>query len=329
MDILYADFDQSLTVYKKTIKNRKYSTEVINKRKSGELFISIISASVLVERGGKVLGLMGISRDISDWKRVEVELKRAKEEAEAANHAKSEFLAHMSHEIRTLLTSVIGYGELLEGKLSDKSEFYEYVQCILRNGHHLLCLIDDILDLSRVEKGKLFIQSVLCHPSHIVAASCHILQNKISEKNINLHVEYLSKIPETIESDPTRILQCLVNLVGNAIKFTHADGNVKFMIDFVTENEKPLLRFQIKDDGVGIESDQLDLILQPFEQGHINDSLKISGVGLGLTITRQLAELLDGSLSVTSELNKGSTFTLKNCLWKEKRGFAFSRHYPR
>ena len=310
VDLLYAHKDQSVNVYKNTIKKHRYSTEIINRRKNGEKFPSLISASILVERGGKTIGLMGISRDISDFKRVEKDLKKAKETAEAANQAKSEFLANMSHEIRTPMTSVIGYAELIEDRLPENSELFEFVGSIKRNGQHLLQLINDILDLSQVEKGKLALHYVYCSPANIITNLYHIICGRSEDKGVSIEINYLDEIPKFIYSDPTRILQCLVNLVGNAIKFSHKGNSVTISVEYLPNGIEPLLQFQVKDTGIGIPEKQLSSIMEPFEQGDIPVEILSEGVGLGLSITRRLADLLGGSLSVESRHKVGSTFTI-------------------
>ena len=310
VDLLYADKNQSLSVYQHTLEEHQYSAEITNRRKNGELFPSLISASILVERGGKTLGLMGVSRDISDFKRVEAELKRAKEEAEKANRAKSEFLTNMSHEIRTPMTSVIGYAELLEDGLIGNPELLEFVRSVKRNGQHLLHLINEILDLSQVEKGKLALNHVYCSPQNIMTNLYHITNGKSKEKGLSLSVNYIGRIPKFIHSDPTRILQCLVNLVGNAIKFTPTGGSISVSIECLKDDEEPVLCFQVTDTGIGIPANQLKIIMEPFEQGNIPNEISSQGVGLGLSITRRLANLLGGSVSVKSQHGNGSTFTL-------------------
>ena len=314
VDLLYADPDQSLNVYSNTIKKNRYSAEVINRRKNGKFFPSIISASILVERDGRILGLMGISRDISEWKKVELDLKKAKELAEAANKAKSEFLANMSHEIRTPMTSVIGYAELLEDHMKAQPDLFEFVQIIRRNGEHLLRLMNDILDLSLVERGKLIVKRVSCQPQQIIKNLCHILQSNCDAKNLYLEIHFDGKIPTSIYSDPTRILQCLVNLLGNAIKFTPRGGKIFLNLCYFKDPSGSYLKFRVKDSGIGIPKDKISLLMKPFEQGEFPGQVESKGAGLGLSITQSLSQLLGGSLSVKSKENEGSEFTLLvNC----------------
>ena len=310
VDLLYADEEQSVSVYEHTLENQQYSAEIVNRRKNGDLFPSLISASILVERGGQTLGLMGISRDISDLKKVEADLKKAKEDAEAASRAKSEFLTNMSHEIRTPMASIIGYAELLEDGCTKNQELLEFVGRIKHNGQHLLRLINDILDLSQVEKGKLTLHHVYCSPFNIITNLSHIMRGRSDDKNVSFDVKYQGKIPKFIHSDPTRILQCLVNLVGNAIKFTPEGGNVLILVEYFPDDTNPLLCFKVKDTGIGIPPEKLSLIMQPFEQGDIPCDLSFQGVGLGLPITHRLAHLLGGSLVVESQHEIGSIFSL-------------------
>ncbi len=308
VDMLYAYLDQSKCVYENTVKNKRYTAEVINRRKNGDLFPVIISASVLVEKGGKVLGTMGISRDISESKRVELELQKAKNQAETANRAKSEFLTHMSHELRTPMSSIIGFTELMRDYLADKPEPMDFLQTIERNSRHLLRMINEILDLARIESGKLTIQKDRYQTYLLVKDVYNLLVGNAVRKNININIEAQSNFPEYIYTDSTRVIQCLVNLVGNAIKFTPQGGKIHILLDFDCQGDNPNMRFHISDTGIGIAPAYLDKIMLPFERGKMADQFE--GTGLGLTITKRIAALLGGDLKVSSMENSGSTFIL-------------------
>ncbi len=310
VDMLYAYLDQSWCVYENTIKNDRYSVEVINRKKSGELFPSLISTSVLVERSGKILGTMGISRDITEQKRTQTALRDAKNKAETADQAKSEFLTHMSHELRTPMTSIIGYAELLRDALGNQQDYLDLIDTIERNGRHLMRIINEILDLSRAERGKLTIERSWCQPYLLVRDVYDLLIGRSTEQRVTLKTEIRGQIPESINSDPTRILQCLINIIGNAVKFTPRNGKVVVVAEYLSDADKPMLAFEVTDTGIGIPPDQLKNIMKPFEQGGCAIPLKYGGTGLGLTITKRLAQLLGGDLTVESEVGTGSSFRL-------------------
>ncbi len=310
IDMLYAYLDQSWCVYENTVKRKQYTAEVINRKKNGDLFQSMISTSVLVERGGKLLGTMGISRDITEEKRVLKQLKDAKDQAEAANRAKGEFLTHMSHELRTPMYGIVGYAELLKDVLANQPEYIDLVETVERNGQHLLRIINEILDLSRAESGKLTVEHGQCQPYVLVNDVVNFMLARSEEQGVTLRTEIEGMIPETIYSDRTRVMQCLLNLVGNAVKFTSRGGEVVICVRYLMNAGTPTLAFAVSDTGIGIPADQLALIMEPFEQGDPSISVKYGGTGLGLTITKRMAALLGGDLVVESEVDEGSTFTL-------------------
>lgn len=228
----------------------------------------------------------------------------------ASPELKDKFLANMSHEMRTPITAVLGYAELLEDSLRDSPRLLDYVLNIHRNSEHLLCLINDILDLSKVESGRLKVEQIACCPFTVVSDSYHLLRTKSIEKGIMLKVVYQGEVPESIQSDPTRILQCLVNLIDNAIKFTPASGMVQVIVSFQDRTPTPALEFRVVDTGIGIAPEGVRKIFQPFEQATVETTRQYGGTGLGLSITKRLAGLLDGQLTVESHVGQGSTFSL-------------------
>jgi len=238
------------------------------------------------------------------------ELERAMREAEAANRAKSDFLANMSHEIRTPMSSILGYAELMLTPDSSQSDRLDYVQTIRRNGEHLLQVINDILDLSKIEAGRFEIEAVACEPTQIVADVASLMRLRAEEKGLDFRVEFQSQMPERIVSDPTRLRQVLLNLVGNAIKFTER-GSVRLRVALEEADGEPSLRFDVVDTGIGITDQQLSKLFRPFTQGDETMSRRFGGTGLGLAISKRLAELMEGSLSAASVPGEGSTFTLR------------------
>ncbi len=255
---------------------------------------------------GEIMYLIPSGVDISERKRAEDQLEQARAIAEAANKSKSEFLANMSHEIRTPMTAILGYTDLIAEKINDE-ETAQHVQTIRRNGDFLLDIINDILDLSKIEAGKFEISQQRFSPQHLVEDVRSIMDVRASANNIDLIVKYRGTIPDQVESDPKRLRQILINLVGNAIKFTPS-GSVELVVCY--EKETDQLRFDVVDSGIGISETQRNRLFQAFSQGDGNVNREFGGTGLGLAISKRLTEMLGGEILVESELGKGSTFTV-------------------
>ncbi len=233
--------------------------------------------------------------------------------AEAANRSKSEFLANMSHEIRTPMTAILGFAEALldePGQEEAPPERREAVETIRRNGEHLLGVINDILDLSKIEAGKLDVESTTCSPAAVVAEVAALMRLRAEEKGLALHVEYDGSIPNTIRTDPLRLRQILINLVGNAVKFTET-GRVRIVVRLVQVTDgAPRLRFDVIDTGIGLTEEHRAGLFQPFTQADSSMTRKFGGTGLGLTISKRFAQMLGGDIVVDSVPGKGSTFSL-------------------
>jgi two-component system, sensor histidine kinase len=242
----------------------------------------------------------------------ERELEAANLEAEAATYAKSMFLANMSHELRTPLTAILGYGELLSEILAGSAvtaEAREACAVMNGNGTHLLGLINDILDLSKIEAGRLEVERLRFAPSDIMRDVEATMRVRAQAKSLELHVMGEGLIPATIESDPTRLRQILLNLLGNAIKFTER-GSVMLRVRCLgADGPNPLLELAVIDTGVGMTTEQASRLFQPFAQADASMNRRFGGTGLGLMISRSLARLLGGDLTVISGPGQGSTFT--------------------
>ncbi|MCC9605709.1 response regulator [Blastopirellula sp. JC732] len=248
------------------------------------------------------------------WKIVHAhdELLAAQHRAEAANEAKSRFLATMSHELRTPMTAILGFTEnLMESPdYGSGEERNETLSTILRNGEHLLGLIDDVLDLSKIEAGRTEIHTELCSPGRIANEVASILKKRAASRRLSLAVRCKTPIPAEIETDALRLRQILINLVGNALKFTEKGGVTLELSSTFGDVGRRMLRFRVTDTGPGIPSEKLESIFEPFVQADDTVSRSYGGAGLGLPISRRLAELMGGTLIVESAMGKGSSFTL-------------------
>ena len=238
------------------------------------------------------------------------ELARACEAAMAASRAKSEFLANMSHEIRTPLNSIMGYADLLgNGWVDSPEEREEMISAVHCSGKHLLTVIDDILDLSKIESGRLELDTNSVSPQQIIADVLSLMQASYREKNLSLDCQWQGLIPETITTDAPRLRQILINLLGNARKFTPS-GGVKLMVEMVQQSASWQLRVDVKDTGIGIPREMHEKVFEPFVQADTTVTRRFGGSGLGLSISRRLARMMGGDLTLTSEPALGSTFAL-------------------
>jgi len=236
------------------------------------------------------------------------DLSTARHAAEAATAAKSDFLANMSHEIRTPMTAILGFAENMLDPDQTESDRLKCVQTIRRNGKNLLAIINDILDLSKIEAGKIRMEHMECQPCHIVAEIASLMRVRAGAKGLTFKVEYVEAIPETIQSDPVRLRQILINLIGNAIKFTEV-GAVRLVTQFVNDGDKPRLQFDVIDTGRGITEQQKASLFQPFMQADSSTTRKFGGTGLGLTISKRFAQLLGGTITVAeTKIGVGTTF---------------------
>lgn len=233
-------------------------------------------------------------------------LRKARAEAEEANSAKSNLVATVSHEIRTPMTAILGYADVLISSLADP-EHLKAARTIRRNSEYLLKLVDDILDLSKLESGKLAIELVPCSPRRIVRDVVQLMQVRADAKTLALEVDIDESVPRSVITDPMRLRQILLNLVSNAIKFS-SHGAVRISLTNLVSSDNTVMELRIRDEGIGMTARQIDKLFYPFAQGDEATSRLYGGSGLGLWISRRLANLLGGEIHVESVPGQGSTF---------------------
>ncbi len=255
---------------------------------------------------GATEGFFCLMTDLTDIHDSEIKLEEARKMAEESNRLKSDFLANMSHELRTPMTAIIGYSEEVLEQLA-QGEQQEMVATILNNGQYLLELMNDILDLSKVESGKLEIERIECDLPSVCQSVYQLMEGRATQKGIELKIVIDSDIPDRIVSDPTRLRQILINFIGNAIKFTH-EGEVKLVLK--TSMDRSKIIFRVQDTGIGMDKEQMDRLFKPFTQADASISRKFGGTGLGLTICKLYAELMEGKIEVESAQEIGSTFKI-------------------
>ncbi len=287
--------------------------EMAWRHRDGSLRYVDCDAQPLKDRRGQLQGFRGVVRDVTEPRKArqqaEALLAHAKECAEAASHAKSEFLANMSHEIRTPMTAILGFTELLVDRLAEPQDV-EATLVIQRNARQLLALLDEILDLSKIEAGKMKCEPIPCSPWAVVRDVVSLMEVRAQSKGLYLEVERHSPIPEVIVTDPGRLRQILINLVGNAIKFTEAGGVRVAMSSRSTGDEDPQLEIEVIDTGIGITAEQLSKLFRPFTQADATMTRRFGGTGLGLSISKRLAAMLGGDITAESAPGQGSTFRL-------------------
>lgn len=305
------------------------NAELKLRNKSGKLIDVLINGSVYKDDRGNVLGVMIVIRDVTEQKRYDRELNKAKETSELAREvaeeakskaesatqiaedavkAKQQFLSNMSHEIRTPMNSIIGFTKVvLKTELTIKQK--EYLQAIKMSGDALIALINDILDLAKVDAGKMTFERTPFKLSQSISAMLHLFETKIQEKNLTLNIEYDETIPEVLLGDPVRLHQIILNLVSNAVKFTN-QGNIMVKVCKQSEDDtKVKIEFAVSDSGIGIPPEKIKSIFENFQQASSDTSRLYGGTGLGLAIVKQLVEPQGGTINVESEVEVGSTFS--------------------
>ena len=302
---------EALDMLREALLNRVYcKVTLLNYRKDGSTFWNDLQITPVLDPQGQLSHYVGTQTDVSERRQSELSLQQALYAADAANRAKSAFLATMSHEIRSPMAAILGYADVLAANISD-SEQLANIAVIKRNGAYLLELINDILDLSKIETGKLDIVSAETDLSDLIADVYSLMSVRAQDKQLPLDVEYHSPIPRRILSDATRLRQILINLLSNAIKFTER-GRVRLTVSYMPERTQ--LTMAVIDTGIGMSEDEQQQLFQPFTQSP--SARHFGGTGLGLAISQRLAHLLGGEITVQSQPMQGSTFTVRlsvNC----------------
>ncbi len=323
---------------------RPFDGELYNYTKEGRGYWKSVSITPIFDEQGERQGYISIETNIDERKRAERELRaghkmvsdalerekyatlqlagaleelfEARQAADAASQAKSDFLANMSHEIRTPMTAILGFTDiLLDPALSEEARS-EAIQTIRRNGAHLLDLINDILDLSKIEAGKLTTERIPCSPCQLMAEAASLMRPRADSKGLDFSIEFDGPMPGSVQTDPSRLRQILLNLLSNAIKFTES-GEVRVVAtllgggDASDASSGRTLQIQVVDTGIGMTPEQLARVFKPFTQADTSTTRRFGGTGLGLTISKHLAELLDGQLLVDSKYHRGSSFSIQ------------------
>jgi len=299
-EIIYDLFNK---VYKTGNPEKGSDWELI--RKDGTKRYIEVSISLKKDSEGEPDGCLGIARDVTTRKKIENDLQKAKYEAEKANRTKSSFLANMSHELRTPLNGILGYTQILKNNISlDKSQ-KSALEVIEKSGEHLRDMINDILDLSKIEADKMVLNKSIFNISHFLDTIKAIIRLRAEKKGLDFKCEFRSEVPLFVNGDEKRLGQVLLNLLDNAVKFTDK-GNIILIVNY--SNSK--FTFTVLDTGIGISRDQLTDIFSPFKQADLHIS-KIEGTGLGLTISRELVQMMGGELVVKSTPGKGTSFSFE------------------
>ncbi|HPD82182.1 MAG TPA: HAMP domain-containing sensor histidine kinase, partial [Alphaproteobacteria bacterium] len=262
-----------------------------------------------IDNNDEVIALYGIMQDVTESTRREIDLRDAKDSVERAYAAKTQFLANMSHELRTPLNAIIGFSEMMERQLLGPigtEKYLEYIKGIRESGEHLLDLISDILDMSKIEAGKYELALEEFNIAKVIRMAIHMMEGRAVDKEIKINLDCKNENLKIV-ADRRAVMQMVLNLLSNAVKFSHRSGTV----DITLKEGKDTLSITVKDQGIGIPANKLANITLPFEQAESHYSREYEGTGLGLSITKELSEIHGGNLSIESKLGAGTSVTIK------------------
>jgi signal transduction histidine kinase/ActR/RegA family two-component response regulator len=306
-----AAYEQNKRVYAAGMKRVMAALDAaraVNSRRTDLLLTAMVIASALMVGAltiGWVRGFEMMRRFLAE-REASQNARAAAEAAEASSRMKSEFLANMSHEIRTPMTAILGYADLIASGRVEPEARNEAIGTIQRNGRHLLTILNDILDLSKIESGRMSIETIECAPGAVVAEVLSLMRVPAAEKGLQLSARVEGDIPARIMTDPVRLRQILMNLVGNAVKFTERGE-----VTIVARESAGVLSFEVRDTGIGMDAEQMARLFRPFTQADASTTRRFGGTGLGLAISKRLAEMLGGTIVAASQAWAGSVFTLE------------------
>ena len=323
VDFLFVGHNHKSTLSLQNLRKvlgKKNLYEISIRKKSGDIIWVLVSDSPLYDIKRNIIGSVGIYLDITDRKRSEGALRKAKEEAEHSTKIKEQFLANVSHEIRTPMNSIIGMTDLLLGT-NASTEQLEYLNAIKLSGDNLLTIINDILDFSKIASGKVTIEKMPFSLPEVIEGVVQTLQFSISRKKITFNYSLSPETPSFVIGDPVRLRQILLNLASNAVKFTE-NGSVEIVVTVQEQkiNDYTLL-FSVNDTGIGIPEEKLSAIFDSFTQASNDTTRKYGGTGLGLTIAKQLVEMQGGTIHVKSTVGMGSSFFFNITYRKSTQNF--------
>jgi len=312
-------------LWRSLVNGEAWRGEFINRRKNGDLYYEMVIVVPIRQADGRITHYLAVKEDITEKKLISEELEgyrhhleelvdertrqlaEAKREAEAANHAKSVFLANMSHEIRTPMNAIVGLTHLLQVGCRDTNQ-HDKLNKIADSAQHLLAVINDVLDISKIEAGKFTLETRDFELNQLLRSVMNLVQDKVREKSLRLDLEIDEALPSHLHGDATRLTQALLNYVSNAVKFTQ-NGHIMLRVDLAHAlGETFLVRFEVHDTGIGIDAAALPRLFHPFEQVDGSTTRRYGGTGLGLAITKRLAMLMGGNAGVESQPGQGSTF---------------------
>jgi PAS domain S-box-containing protein len=318
-DAIFVDSNMKETIKNHLLQQGSWYGEVVIRKGNGEAMDGLMTVNYIQGQDGKPLSIMATFIDITDRKKTELALLQAKKEAESANEAKSSFLANMSHEIRTPMNGIIGFLHLLENTNVDPNQL-SYINSIKISTDTLLSLINDILDMSKIEAGKIELEMIPIELNKTIQNAVIPFLARIDEKDLEFDIQIDPQLPRFVICDPIRLRQIIGNLISNAIKFTDY-GVINLTVHYCgLKDDHHQIKFSVKDSGIGMSKDALKRIFQPFSQADISSTRKYGGTGLGLTICKSFIEMMGGTIYAESELSKGTTFIFSLSLPAVKDG---------